>query len=92
MSEIKKFTPEELNEIKTLRDAYAAKVTEFGQIEVEILATKQREELLHKTKDNVQKEYKELQSKERSLVDNLNKKYGAGTVDLSNGEFIPSKW
>ena len=91
MSEIKKFTPEELNEIKTLRDAYAAKVTEFGQIEVEILATKQREELLHKTKDNVQKEYKELQSKERSLVDNLNKKYGAGTVDLSNGEFIPSK-
>lgn len=91
MSETKKFTDEELNEIKTLRDAYAAKVTEFGQIEIEILATKQRENLLHATKEKSQKEYEGLQTKERNLVESLNKKYGAGTVDLTNGEFIPVK-
>ena len=92
MSESKKFTDEELNEIKSLRDAYAAKVTEFGQIEIETLATKQRENLLLATKEKTQKEYENLQTKERNLVESLNKKYGAGTVDLTNGEFIPAKW
>ena len=91
MSETKKFTDQELSQIKSLRDSYASKITEFGQIEIEILATKQREELLHTTKEKGQTDYKELQTKERSLVENLNKKYGAGTVDLSNGEFIPVK-
>ncbi len=92
MSETKKFTDEELNEIKSLRDSYASKVTEFGQIEIEILATQQRQEMLHKTKEKSQKEYEDLQLKERNLVESLNKKYGAGTVDLTNGEFIPAKW
>ena len=92
MSESKKFTKEELNEIKSLRDSYAGKVTEFGQIEIETLATKQREKLLLATKEKIQKEYEDLQLKERNLVESLNKKYGAGTVDLTNGEFIPAKW
>ena len=91
MSENKKFTEDELNKIKSLRDSYAAKVTEFGQIEVEILATNQRADLLQKTKETALKQYEDLQSQERKLVEDLNKKYGAGTVDLSNGEFIPAK-
>ena len=92
MSENKKFTEQELKDIKTLRDSYASKVTEFGQVELEFLAVKSRKELLETTKETLKKEYTELQEKERSLVENLNKKYGAGTVDLSNGEFIPAKW
>jgi len=91
MPENKKFTEDELKEIKTLRDLYASKVTEFGQIELEFLAVKARNEFLEKTKETLQTEYTKLQEKERSLVENLNKKYGAGTVDLSNGEFIPAK-
>jgi len=31
-----------------------------------------------------------LQKQEQELVQKLNEKYGAGTVDLTNGEFIPS--
>ena len=61
MSETKKFTDEELNEIKSLRDSYASKVTEFGQIEIEILATQQRQELLHKTKEKSHQLQKVLQ-------------------------------
>ena len=44
MSENKKFTEQELKDIKTLRDSYASKVTEFGQVELEFLAVKSRKE------------------------------------------------
>ena len=37
MSEVKKFTKEELDEIQNLRDGNAQKVNEFGQVELEIL-------------------------------------------------------
>ena len=92
MSEVKKFTKEELDEIQNLRDGNAQKVNEFGQVELEILLTVQRLESLQKTKEDLQQEYKDLQLKEQDLVKNLNDKYGAGTVDISNGEFTPAKW
>ena len=92
MSEVKKFTKEELDEIQNLRDGNAQKVNEFGQVELEILLTVQRLESLQKTKEDLQQEYRDLQLKEQDLVKNLNDKYGAGTVDISNGEFTPAKW
>ena len=91
MSEVKKFTKEELDEIQNLRDGNAQKVNEFGQVELEILLTVQRLESLQKTKEDLQQEYRDLQLKEQDLVKNLNDKYGAGTVDISNGEFTPAK-
>ena len=91
MSEVKKFTKEELDEIQNLRDGNARKVNEFGQVELEILLTVQRLESLQKTKEDLQQEYRDLQLKDQDLVKNLNDKYGAGTVDISNGEFTPAK-
>ena len=92
MSERKKFTPEELNEIKELRDANSQKISEFGQLELELLLAGQRVESLLKAKEELQKSYVDLQDKETELVKNLNEKYGAGTVDLQSGEFIPANW
>ena len=89
MSETKKFTTEELDEIKKLRDANTSKVTEFGQIELELIAN-QRIDLLVADKKELEEKFIGLQTQERELVKKLNKKYGAGTVDLSNGEFTPS--
>ena len=89
MSETKKFTQEELNQITKLQETNAQKVSEFGQIEIEILLAKQRLENLEVAKISCQKQYKELQQQEEELVTNLNKKYGVGTVDINTGEFIP---
>jgi hypothetical protein len=91
MSDNKKFTKEELEEINALRNANAQKISEFGQIEVEILLTNQQIVALEKTKGKLQNDYVELQNKEREFVQKLNKKYGAGTVDINSGEFIPAK-
>ena len=91
MTETQKFTKEELNQITELRNANASKISEFGQVELEILLTNQRTDQLQEAKDDLQKQYVALQDKERNLVKQLNDKYGSGTVDLDSGEFVPHK-
>jgi len=91
MAEAIKFTEEELNQITELRELNGSKISEFGQIELELLLANQRIEALDDAKENLRTQYVELQNKERTLVQQLNEKYGAGQVDLSSGEFIPVK-
>ena len=91
MTETQKFTKEELIQITELRNANASKISEFGQVELEILLTNQRIDQLQEAKDDLQKQYVALQDKERNLVKQLNDKYGSGTVDLDSGEFVPQK-
>ena len=90
MSENKKFTKEELAEIVALRESNADKITEFGQIELEILLANQRIEALQDAKNKLQEEYIKLQENESDLIKKLNDKYGSGTVDIASGEFIPA--
>jgi len=90
MATTKKFTTEELEEVKKLRDKNRIKVQEFGQLEMESLLAQQHYENLVKEKKKLIAEYKEIQTEEKDLVKKLNDKYGAGTVDLDSGEFIPS--
>jgi hypothetical protein len=90
MAEKQKFTKDELDKIVELREANAQKITEFGQIELEILLANQRIEALQDAKVKLQEDYVGLQNKEESLIKELNDKYGAGTVDIASGEFIPA--
>jgi predicted nuclease with TOPRIM domain len=89
MAEPIKFTEEELKTITELRDSNTQKIGEFGQIELEFLLANQRLESLRNAKTKLQEDYVELQKTEQELVRKLNEKYGAGTVDLASGEFIP---
>ena len=90
MSESIKFTKDELDKVTELRDQFGAKVNEFGQLELELLLTSQRIERLAEAKTKLQEDYLNLQKEEGELVKGLNEKYGAGTVDLQSGEFIPA--
>ena len=92
MSENKKFTQDELAKIVELRESNSQKISEFGQVELEILLTNQRLSALANAKAKLQEEYVGLQDKEKELVKELNDKYGSGTVDLDSGEFIPTNW
>ena len=91
MSNTIKFTQEELDQINQLKDGTTLKISEFGQIELELLLVEQRLNSLHEAKESLHKAYGKLQEEERDLVRTLNEKYGAGQVDLSSGEFIPVK-
>ena len=92
MPENKKFTQDELAKIVELRESNSQKISEFGQVELEILLTNQRLSALANAKAKLQEEYVGLQDKEKELVKELNDKYGSGTVDLESGEFIPTNW
>tara|TARA_Y100001963_G_C6753182_1_gene435267 strand:+ start:1019 stop:1294 length:276 start_codon:yes stop_codon:yes gene_type:complete len=91
MSETKKFTEEELNEVTKLKEDSVQKIQEFGQIELEILMATQRLEMLANAKTKAQEEYVSLQDREKELVEKLNKKYGSGQLDIASGEFKPTK-
>jgi|TARA_Y100000361_G_C11080176_1_gene300541 hypothetical protein len=91
MSETVKFTKEELDDITKIRDGYKSKINDFGRLELDILLTTQRLEALAINKEQLQKDYVALQKKETEFVDELNKKYGPGSVDIRNGEFTPAK-
>mgnify|MGYP003119365978 FL=1 len=91
MSKTQKFTSEELEQIKTLRDQNREIVQSFGQLEMEILLTKKRVEVLTEEKEKTISKYENLQEEEQNLVKQLNTKYGAGTVDIVSGEFTPAK-
>ncbi len=86
----KKFTKAELEKIVELREANAGKINQFGQLELELLLAKQRVDSLNQAKIQLQNDYVALQNQETELVKELNDKYGAGTVDIASGEFIPA--
>ena len=91
MNEQIKFTEEELTGIKTIRDENTTLLLEFGQNELETYNLNSRLKELETEKQNLQSKYHQLQQQERDLVQNLNTKYGAGTVDIESGVFIPNK-
>lgn len=91
MEEQIKFTEEELTSIKTIREENTSLLLEFGQNELETYNLNTRLKELETEKQNLQSKYHQLQQQERDLVQNLNTKYGAGTVDIESGVFIPNK-
>ena len=91
MAEAKKFTSEELKSIQDIRDGFDNKVSEFGYVYLERKVTTERLEAIAAEEDRLNIEYNELVKKEQEIVKQLNEKYGAGTVDLTNGEFKPAE-
>tara|TARA_X000001382_G_scaffold130395_1_gene125102 strand:+ start:1444 stop:1719 length:276 start_codon:yes stop_codon:yes gene_type:complete len=86
-----KFTEEELKQVTELRDASQAKVVEFGQLKLERILTENRLTQLDQLDEEAKNSYVELQKQEAELVEQLKEKYGAGTVDVESGEFVPAK-
>lgn len=85
-----KFTEEELTNLRQLQIDYQEKQNTLGQLSVQEILLNQQMEQLQSQKDRIQTEYVELQQKERNLVDELNVKYGIGSLDPETGIFTPS--
>jgi len=86
-----KFTEEELLSIKSIRDKNTALVLDLGQNELESFTLTNRLKELETEKQTLQSNYIQLRKDEQQLVQELNKKYGSGTVDIESGVFIPNK-
>jgi hypothetical protein len=57
---------------------------------METMITKKRLSELETAKSDLEKRYIELQDKEQQVINDLTGKYGAGSLNVENGEFIAS--
>lgn len=89
MSENKKLTTEELQQVNEMQQQYNKFVFELGSIEAQlqnVLATK---ELIETEKSNVLEDIKKLGEREKTLITDLQAKYGAGSINPETGEITP---
>ena len=85
-----KFTDDELKSLSDLRDTYGKVQADFGALKVRRLVLEQQLEELDNADEAVHKAYTDNQETERKLVQELNEKYGPGSLDPQTGVFTPT--
>ena len=84
-----KFTEDEMNTIKELQQTYAAVQNTLGQLSVSRIRLSQEIGSLDEAENKLRNDFVETQQKERDFVQDINKKYGDGNLDLNTGVFTP---
>ena len=87
MAKSQKFSDDEMKQINELQQNYQNATATLGRLSVQELILSQQLENIDNERENVKTAYIELQKKEQELVNSLNEKYGAGTLDIVSGEF-----
>ena len=85
-----KFTEDELKSLNELRETYGKVQADFGALKVRRLVLDQQLEELDNADEAVHKAYKDNQETERKLVEELNEKYGPGSLNPETGVFTPT--
>jgi len=78
---IEKLTEQEISSVKEIQKLRAEIIYKYGSIEMAIQDLKLQ-------KQEVTEELKELKSNEIILSQELQSKYGRGTINIDSGEFI----
>ena len=78
----KNFTPEELQELKTIQEDMNSLSFQFGQLQISKIKLQTQE-------DYLKSQLTSLGKKETETAKKLTYKYGIGNLDLETGEFIP---
>ena len=91
MSEdVKKITPEELEDIQKVRSEYQEITVKLGQIQVQRMQISNQLELLNKTEEDLGKQWADTTEKERKAINDLQEKYGKLNINLDSGEINDS--
>lgn len=91
MSDVTKFTNEEMQEIATLQAKYQQKIFELGEIQLQEIDLDQSKTALIEKKNGLLEKWKEIQKEEESLLNKLASKYGNGSLNLKDGTFKPAQ-
>ena len=91
MSEdIKKITPEELEDVQKVRSGYQEITIKLGQIQVQRMQITSQIEILNQSEESLRKEWQENQDKEQKAIQDLEEKYGKVNINLDSGEINES--
>tara|TARA_B100002019_G_C21200068_1_gene563533 strand:- start:158 stop:409 length:252 start_codon:yes stop_codon:yes gene_type:complete len=81
MSEPTQLLQEEIDNLNQLQETQQAIITRFGQLEFQIQS-------LEIQKDQLVEAMGQLKENEKTIGQQLNEKYGNGTINLESGTFI----
>ena len=81
---IKKLTKKEIDALKEIQQKNNAIVAEFGNLRIAKLQLEARETELVKF-------FNDLKEEESEMGKTLSDKYGVGTINIENGEFLPAE-
>ena len=87
----KKFTDEEMGKIKEIQSSYLGVQQAFGQLEVNKLRLQQQLDSTQQASTELKDKFSEVQNNEQKLIEELNTKYGDGSLDLESGTFTSNK-
>ena len=85
-----KITDEEMQSIKTIQEEYTQVGVQLVQLR---LAKKSSEDYLKKLveeEESLNSAIEEINGREKKLADDLNERYGVGSLDMNTGEFTPN--
>ena len=86
-----KFTDDELKQLQELQNSYQEKQIQFGQLKVQKMLLQQHTEALDIAEVQLEEDYKGVQETERGIVQQLNEKYGPGSLNPETGMFTPTE-
>ena len=86
-----KFTDDELKQLQGLQTSYQEKQLQFGQLKVQRILFQQQSDALETAEVSLEEEDKGVQETERNLVQQLNEKYGPGSLNPETGVFTPTE-
>ena len=86
-----KFTDDELKQLQGLQTSYQEKQLQFGQLKVQRILLQQQSDALETAEVSLEEDYKGVQETERGLVQQLNEKYGPGSLNPETGVFTPTE-
>ena len=84
-----KFTEDEMKILTELQQTYATVQNTLGQLSVNRIRLSQELTGLDEAENKLRNDFVETQQKERDFVQEINKKYGDGNLDLNTGVFTP---
>ena len=90
MPEEVKFTEEELKTLNEVQDGYVQLRGDFGQLYMSRVRLNSQFADLDKLEDDLNKNFEDLQNKERKFLDETTKKYGQGSLNPESGVFTPT--
>ena len=85
------YDEENLKKVSEIRQKYVTIQNSFGQISINRLRLNQQNDDLDKAEQTLSTEFMENQNSERDFVDEINKKYGDGNLDINTGIFTKSQ-
>ncbi len=80
--EVKQFTPEELNNLKSFQTRLDQVLSQLGRVQLSKIKLDEQENLI---KDEIKK----IETEEQELAKTLSDKYGRGSLDIETGAFTP---